>query len=828
MKITYDTTIPLAIAVVVSGLLTSALAVDTARAQTLPPPPGGEEPEPNLDIAFSFNDETFANGGSYAVGGQTASSSYTWSGVVTEDGGVVYGEVYRSTLNDAELIASHEFGLTSPGAASDTIPETGDYFVAVYQYPDFECTGGDICIFPTHADMQDWFANGTASIPGAAAPENWGVVTFTVTKGYADCCSSVAFIPGIKATELYEGDDKKWLPFFFLNEATSLEMSSAGESLNPITVGAPIEIAYFTYEVYEDFFDFLNGLSGDTIAEWETLSYDWRFDVLDVANTDQELQNGDTLSLTQRVRSLAEDSDTGKVTLVAHSNGGLVGKALIDALGDDANEMVDRLIMVGTPQLGTPGSVAAMLHGENQALPLDIAPFAVNKATSRYLSKNMPGAYGLLPLQNYFDTVSDPVVKFATSTGLTELYRTSYGPSIDTSAELESFLLGIEDERGEPELGNIRSPITLNETLLDNAQTTRTELENWTPPSGIEVAQIAGWGLDTPRGVKYYDKCTKRPFSNEERCFLDIEPLMTTSGDGTVVGPSAAALAGIPRYYFDLYRFNYEQQTNWEHANMLAASSIQQFIRNRITGSTTTPEFITEAAPSENTMPTRLRVSVHSPITLGVRDSQGRFTGVQENPDPNSDIPVVVEEIPGSYYLEFGEGKYVGFDTDEQRELVMEGTGTGTFTLEMEEVAQDEVANTITFSNVPVSTTTTARLDIQDIANRGELELDTNGDGAIDETVKPDSEKEEELTPQELLEQYRVQVRESDMRRWFKFRLIGGSRVIERFIEKDRTFLTKLMLRINKKYIERKTGRGISQEDAEVLIGTLKGIHEKL
>ena len=209
-------------------------------------------------------------------------------------------------------------------------------------------------------------------------------------------------------------------------------MDATGESLNSISVGYPMRKAYQLVEIYDSFFSFLDDLkSADVITDWQSAPYDWRYDAYDVASQDQQMRDGSVQKLVDQIRELAATSKTGRVTVIAHSNGGLVGKALIDALGEDA-DLVDRFVMVGTPQLGTPSAIAAMLHGTGQGLPIDAAPFAMSKATSRELSENMPGAYGLLPLAGYFNVVSYPVVEFDDSS-FTSVYLTAYGATIDTA-----------------------------------------------------------------------------------------------------------------------------------------------------------------------------------------------------------------------------------------------------------------------------------------------------------------------------------------------------------------------------------------------------------
>ena len=101
------------------------------------------------------------------------------------------------------------------------------------------------------------------------------------------------------------------------------------------------------------------------------------------------------------------------------------------------------------------------------------------------------------------------------------------------------------------------------------------------------------------------------------------------------------------------------------------------------------------------------------------------------------------ENIPNSYYLEFGEGKYVGLDTDDTYTVKLQGLDTGTFTLIIEEITNDQVTDSIIYSDVPVSPSTTATMTIETVGSAGPLQIDTNGDGQIDNTL----ESGEEITP---------------------------------------------------------------------------------
>ena len=581
---------------------------------------------------------------------------------------------------------------------------------------------------------------GTKLILSSWLPEN----PFPDAQQHKECCSSVVFLPGIKATELYENDNRVWLPGFFNTDAQRLEMTNVGESINELTVGAPIEDLTFAsvklVEVYGEFFDYLNSLKGNTIVDWKALPYDWRYDVFDVVALEQQLHDNTTLNLINEIKTLASNSATGKVAIITHSNGGLLGKALLSALGEDA-DLVDQFIMVGTPQLGTPQALGAFLHGQDQDLPGGSWPaFFLSQEIARQLSKNMPGAYALLPTGSYLEKVLDPLITFDSSSDLSLPYLAAYGDLIGGSSsqsereknDLYSFLLGIGDGRAEALSGDLITPITLNQTLLDQARFSRSLLEDWQPPESLEIIQIVGWGKDTVRGIEYKEFC-----NTGADCVLLPLPKFTAEGDGTVVWESAGALDAAQTYFFDLSEAN-----NWDHTDLLVAPSVQELIGGLITRNEITPVSISKTKPFLENAGKRLRVSVHSPVSLGIRDSLGRFTGIIQNSDSSSNIPLIIEEIPGTYYTEFGEGKYIGMPDGSSFDFTLTGYDSGAFTLILDEVEQDTVVSSAIFKNIPITEHTIVNFKTtRDLNTLGTLYLDKNGDGVADYTLEPDLEK---------------------------------------------------------------------------------------
>ena len=137
---------------------------------------------------------------------------------------------------------------------------------------------------------------------------------------------------------------------------------------------------------------------------------------------------------------------------------------LINTLvAESKTALVDKLIMVASPQLGTPKAVAGLLHGEG--MPIEALPFMMSAVTSRALAENMPSAYTLLPSSEYLVRVLDPVVEFDPLSTLTQPFINNYGLAITNSTELRGFLLGAEG-REKPATSDTMTPNILKESIF--------------------------------------------------------------------------------------------------------------------------------------------------------------------------------------------------------------------------------------------------------------------------------------------------------------------------------------------------------------------------
>ena len=630
-----------------------------------------------------------------------------------------------------------------------------DYDSAKYGAPlpialkgkEFKC---DVAVMPAGQTPEN---SVPVSYTGTSTPPNVFQVSATL-KGSDKplCCSSVAFIPGIEGSRLFKtgilANTELWEPLL-TSHVQDLFLDSNGKSINSnIFVDGVIDQAVLPIvgpKIYQSFIDEMNGMTADgTIAGWKPLAYDWRLDWNSVVDDGAKQRDGSVENMVAEIEKLAAASKTGKVTIVAHSMGGLISKVVIDRLAKKGEEgLIDKLVDVAVPELGTPAAIGSILHGSGGGIGAFGFNFLLSDATARGLAANAPGAYGLLPSAEYFSKVADPVVEFDLSTAPISNLSASYGKEISSSAVLSDFLTAGTDHRAEPDAGDLVDPLVANSALLANAAALHSQLDTMAIPENIQVTQVAGCGLSTVRGVKYVAK-------NERKCgekgglwscslepVLDNQPMFVEDGDGTVVTPSATAMNGDD-YYLDLHAFN-ASGFHLDHKDIFEVPAILDFVKNKIIGSTTTPIFISKTQPPPDPTQKTIRLSIHSPATIDLYDDQGRHTGPIPNPNPNSDLQLYEANIPNSYYMPFGEGKYAGYDASASTTVKIHGTGGGTFTIKVEQDTADVPDALYTYNDIPVSTSTEASFSISS-GTSTPIVVDENGDGTKVFSVRPQAD----------------------------------------------------------------------------------------
>lgn len=565
--------------------------------------------------------------------------------------------------------------------------------------------------------------------------------------------SNVLFLPGIEGSRLYNASGKLWEPTFpFGNDnVMSLSMGDAsdasihtrtGDIIEDVTLG-PIQLV----QVYSPLISTLNSLQASSTFDggnfkWQSGPYDWRLSLQDIVYNGTEtdgnisyLNATDSPYLEQTLRALAASSSTGKVTIIAHSNGGLVAKALMQKLGDaETAHLIDKVIFVAVPQSGAPEAVGQLLLGYDAGIPEKIHLFA-KPYVVRSFAQNIPMAYHLLPSETYFSDLLDqshPVVSFKGEHQFgKELAR--YGTYIDNWSELSDYVLAKDGGRTSPYVEDLTSPEIGNESLLTYAKDIHDQIDSWRPPASVQVYQIAGWGVDTVAGVDFYEQ--------EQRLFgflpngykKEYRPNITEDGDKIV--PVASALMipvseNVKSYWVDLKSFN-KKHPSKDHGSIMGVPSLLSLITNIFSNQTDSlPSLVNDRQPVSTDESKKLHFFVHSPVSLDLYDADGNHVGL--NAENTTDT-----EVPESIYGEFGEVKFITVPSSGTYTLVLKGQSNGSFSLDIQE-EENTSLRTTTFADVPVSEGTIASLKI----NSGDLyssllSVDGDGDTAIDFSLKP-------------------------------------------------------------------------------------------
>lgn len=634
--------------------------------------------------------------------------------------------------------------------------QNGDPLPQSLKGKNFKCTLEVIAKDPPVL-VQNYFKN---KIAYADNPSNIIEVSAMLTGELAacttDCFSNVLFLPGLEASRLYmprpNGTEDQLWESNVLSDVEALYLNTDGTSKNSNIytrdiikeTNTPIPTGPLGQNIYKSFANTMDELVADQkISGWKEYPYDWRQDINDIVNNGTNYQNGN-LSLVNTLQFLVDTSKNDKVTIVAHSNGGLLAKALLKKLQADktagVNDLIDHvdvLIMVAVPEIGTASAVPAMMHGYDQRMGFG---WILDEVHGRELGRNMISAYGLLPSREYINHVSASPTTFVDTvipSNVTTQMVQAFGSAINSYDEYKGFLFGAEG-RVNPPINQTKLPITLSENLFTQAEILHDSIDAWTPPENLRVIEVAGWGLDTIASFEYYPL----PCILSIGCgfTLDERPRFTYDGDGTVVVPSAHYtnfIGNAERYWVNIKKYNDDNVDLFgkEHKNILEIGSLLELISNtlkKIPSSNSVYLGTTTPIDTSN----RLRLSVHSPVTIDAYDADGNHTG--KICPPNSDFCYAEENIPNSSYLEFGEGKYLNLPENKVKSIKLQGTDVGTFTYESEKVLPNGTSSISLFVDIPVTTQTQGEVVLSE-SGVPKLKLDVTGDGVIDFTLNPNS-----------------------------------------------------------------------------------------
>ena len=602
-----------------------------------------------------------------------------------------------------------------------------------------------------------------------------------------DCFSNVLFLPGIKGSVLKKGNfDTLWPPTIFnFNDVSQLALTNEGESVNDIRTDGILNTFHIT-PIYAPFSNFLDGLvTGGTIDEWLPLAYDWRF------LPEKILQDGikttnETVDVMEKIKTLAGNSKTRKVAIVAHSMGGLLGKAIIKKLEDEGkSNLVESFVMVGSPQLGTPQAIGAILHGDNEGI---VVGLIAHPADMRAIAQNMPSAYNLLPSPRYFTEVLDPVIKFDPDASFTQAWRDFWGTTINTYSNFLSFMTGMGVTRTKPVENILRDPEVLRPELMAEASSFHNQYDNYQLPEHIRVVQVAGWGIPTTKAVEY----------KTSHGIPSYKTLFTVEGDKTVVYPSAISSVADEMYFFNMIDYNKALNSNVQHRDLLNTNTLQGLIQSVIKKEDVANiDFLSTTKPLITNLDDQLIVSTHSPVILGAYDQLGNFTGIDLNQDLSADILSISENIPSSTFLYTSESQYIFLPKEGTYNFVYKGIGNGPTTVAVENFTADVATPVVSYTDIPTTSNTTATFTVQSATPEdAEIALDVNGDGTVDDIISADGT---ELSLNELLIIIKEKISTLSIKDKLKQNLLKRIFSLEKNIENKKQKNAKILANLQKK-----------------------------
>lgn len=439
------------------------------------------------------------------------------------------------------------------------------------------------------------------------------------------CCSSVLFIPGMEGSRIYKNgavsENQLWEPnrntdvskLYLAKDGNSIDKSLYFRDIisrTNILFGGNDDM-----EIYRGLIKSLNRLNFNySIEDWQFAAYDWRMSPNTIVTEGTRYKTdgdssligsgsiGQYKKMEDQVIIMAETSKTGKVTLLAHSYGGLVSKRFLAYLVQKGKiGLIDKVIFVAVPENGSPSSLFALLHGDNQDIG---GGFIVSKSTMRKLAQNMPAAYALLP-----KTDSDLIRGIQAADTISAAV-----PGVGSVQDMYNFLFkeiarpsaGSEAELNVPAVGNKK----IKETIDIESGPNFIKQQSDPAYKNIEFYNILGAGVDTVKSIQYVKRVcdssyTMFSFLLSPNCGLDHVPVYSSLGDGVVLADDVLESSMVPtaqnsrwgeKYIFNLAEYNRKSGNNYSHSNLISSapiiSTLMQIMLNNV-GSYALPQYVT-------------------------------------------------------------------------------------------------------------------------------------------------------------------------------------------------------------------------------------------
>ncbi|OGE45843.1 hypothetical protein A3E67_03565 [Candidatus Daviesbacteria bacterium RIFCSPHIGHO2_12_FULL_38_25] len=418
-------------------------------------------------------------------------------------------------------------------------------------------------------------------------------------------------------------------------------------------------------------------------------NYDWRKD-LSLTST----------SLDTKINTILTTTGASKVDLITHSMGGLVARNYI---GNPANaQKINKLIALGTPHLGSVKFIKAINEGICLRFNVKIGCLSIAPSEVKDVLQNMPGGYSLLPSSAYY--------QFYDNRDFNHLFP-------------------VRDD-ADSDQNNVTGPLTFDQTkswlsnlgrntnILNMAKTFHDILDpSFQNSNNVDVALIAGSGLPTIGQIRTYLKTNWLGQQKKEQEEFYINGDQTVPLFSASLTDGATSLAGTNKIYY----------VKQEHGDLMETGSEKPALPLVI--SLLTNQSLPGGVATAPFGFTGTAVSTHSPVELHIYDSNNNHTG----PTSNGEFET---QIHGSFYETSGESIYIFLLNNGQYRFEIKGTDNGTFDLKLQSYNNNDLTDSILYRDVPVTPTTIAQANYDTSSNTTpSLQIDTNGDGTIEQSV---------------------------------------------------------------------------------------------
>jgi pimeloyl-ACP methyl ester carboxylesterase len=507
----------------------------------------------------------------------------------------------------------------------------------------------------------------------------------------------IVFVPGIKGSELFEGDNKRWFPST-TKDIDLLDIKNELEANSIIRHVTPYGLTKLTKKIYLGILDEFGESSFSIFA------YDWRKSILDhvdglVSNILREYEAGNK-----------------KITLIGHSMGGLLAKAAILKLNDQGHiDKISKFISIGTPWHGSPDSLKALLYGEpgvfsNFSNILQI----LNAKATRKLAKMFPSVYQLLPSEIYFNHSEG---NFIITDDEREIsYR-----------DFKTYIQNLHDEDKE------KSDFV--DIWKDYIDPLHSLIQADLPDEIVHDCLI---GYSHPTLYKIPEKSKKGIILKKYK-----SPSAFKNGDGVVPLHSA-----IPNHKANLF------YVKGEHSELCSASEVLEFIKWSITcgESKGLPLGIIrqtdEQIPVSENLVAGFMARIMCPVESTILDEEGKYVaGVFDtNISEISDL----SENEKVKFINIGESKYAYFPEEIPEDLAFEihayKEGIAQVSIELFDESYEE-SKTLRFETIPVNKNKSAKLYIPGKQEVDKAVLEFQGEKIQAKTItRPNKEKVKEIS----------------------------------------------------------------------------------